>query len=80
MHCGGKQPPIAVVIFLMNVGFGLIARAIPQINVLLVSFTVNILVGILVLLLIMPQLSANVDGFFELMFNKMTGVLVYLDG
>lgn len=72
--------PIAVVIFLMNVGFGLIARAIPQINVLLVSFTVNILVGLLVLFLIMPQLSSNMDGFFELMFNKMTGVLVYLDG
>lgn len=72
--------PIAVVIFLMNLGFGLIARAIPQINVLLVSFTVNILVGILVLFLVMPQLGGHVDGFFQVMFQKMSGVLVYLDG
>ncbi len=72
--------PIAVVIFLMNLGFGLIARAIPQINVLLISFTVNILVGLLVLFLVMPQLGSNVDSFFTLMFDRMSGVLVYLDG
>ncbi len=72
--------PIAVVIFSINVGFGLIARAIPQVNVLLVSFTVNILVGILVLFLVMPQLGTSVGYFFQLMFEKMNGVLVHLNG
>ena len=72
--------PIAVVIFLMNLAFGLIARAIPQINILIVSFTVNILVGLFTLFLVMPQLGGNIELVFQSMISHMTGVLVHLDG
>lgn len=72
--------PIAVVIFLMNVAFGLIARAIPQINILIVSFTINILVGVFVLFLVLPQLGESINGFFAVMFGQMLGVLGHLNG
>lgn len=70
--------PMALVIFLINLGFGIIAKAVPQINVLVVSFTVNILTGFLVILLTLPVLGLNVADVFHTMFYRMFEVLKYL--
>jgi flagellar biosynthetic protein FliR len=50
--------PVAVVLFAINVVYGLIAKAIPQLNVLVLSMSVSGLVGLLVLAMTIP-------GFFE---------------
>ncbi len=70
--------PMALVIFLVNLGFGIIAKAVPQINVLVVSFTVNILTGFLVVLLTLPVLGLNVADVFHTMFYRMFEVLKFL--
>ncbi len=70
--------PMALVIFLANTAFGIIAKAVPQINVLVVSFSVNILVGFFVLFLTLPVFGTNVGAVFQEMFVKMTDVLHYL--
>ena len=33
--------PMALMIFLINCAFGIVAKAVPQINVFVVSFTIN---------------------------------------
>lgn len=63
--------PMALVIFLVNCAFGIIAKAVPQINVLIVSFTVNILVGFLVLSLSLPILGTNIGEVFQMMVDRM---------
>jgi flagellar biosynthesis protein FliR len=72
--------PMAAVIFLLNVSFGIVAKAVPQINVMVVSFAVNILIGLLVLLLTMPVLGVNLADIFQEMFVRVFGVMGYLNG
>lgn len=70
--------PMALVIFLVNCAFGIISKAVPQINVLVVSFTVNILVGFLVISLTMPVFGTNMGEVFQLMMERMVNVMKYL--
>ncbi len=67
--------PMALMIFLINCAFGIIAKAVPQINVLVVSFTVNILAGFTVILLTMPMLGTNVDEVFGLMMERVMSLM-----
>lgn len=46
--------PIVSSLFLVNLGMGILGRAVPQINVFVTSFQVTIIVGFLVLFISMP--------------------------
>lgn len=70
--------PMALMIFLINCAFGVVAKAVPQINVFVVSFTVNILAGFLVLSLSMPMFGTNVSDVFKLMAERMTQFIGFL--
>ena len=63
--------PMALTVFLINCAFGIVAKAVPQINVLVVSFTVNILAGFLVITLILPMLGTNLGEIFQDMIAHM---------
>ena len=41
--------PVGIAIFAVNVAFGVVARAMPQVNVLVLSFAVTALVGLIVM-------------------------------
>lgn len=49
--------PILVALFLVNVGFGLLARVVPRMNVFIVSFPAKIGLGIVILMSTMPMLT-----------------------
>ena len=70
--------PMALIVFLVNCAFGVIAKAVPQINVLMVSFSVNILVGLLMVLLTIPILGSNSNEVFQQMFERVFAVMGYL--
>lgn len=70
--------PMAMMIFLINCAFGIVAKAVPQINVFVVSFTVNILAGFLVLGLSLPFFSVNVGDVFQLMADRLIHAMQYL--
>jgi flagellar biosynthetic protein FliR len=72
--------PMASVIFLVNISFGIVSKAVPQINVMVVSFSVNILIGILVLFLTMPILGTNLIEVFQEMFLRTFGIMRFLHG
>ncbi len=46
--------PVVSSLFLVNLGMGILGRAVPQINVFVTSFQVTIMVGFLVLFISMP--------------------------
>jgi flagellar biosynthesis protein FliR len=70
--------PMALMIFMINCAFGIVAKAVPQINVFVVSFTVNILAGFLVLSLSMPMFGTSVGEVFQLMAGRVQGLLQVL--
>ncbi len=70
--------PMALVLFLINCGFGIIAKAVPQINVLMVSFAVNILAGLFVIFLTLPIFGTSVTDVFGQMFSRMWEMLHFM--
>jgi len=59
-------PMIAVILFL-NIALGIVGRAVPQINVFVISFPVNILVGLFVFMVSIPLLLTVMDSDFTRM-------------
>lgn len=54
--------PIAVSLFAVNVAFGVMAKAMPQMNVLILSLSVSAFVGMIVMFISIPQFQAAVGG------------------
>lgn len=57
--------PVAVSIFAVNVAFGVLAKAMPQLNILVLSLAATALVGLSVMFLTVPEfqgLASNVLG------------------
>lgn len=69
--------PIMVSLLLMNVMMGIIGRAVPQINVLITSLPVNILVGFVVMIFSLPLLVGQMDHLIftsaDYVFKMMKG-------
>lgn len=67
--------PIMVSIFLTNVAMGILGRAVPQINVLVTSFPITIILGFVVLFITVPYLMEEMTGILDIMsfnfFNLM---------
>lgn len=50
--------PVAVSLFAVNVAFGVMAKAMPQVNILVLSFSITALVGLVVVFLSLPQFQS----------------------
>jgi flagellar biosynthetic protein FliR len=56
-------PMIAVILFL-NIALGVVGRAVPQINVFVISFPINIMVGLFVFIVSIPMLLTVLQSDF----------------
>lgn len=73
LHMGGEvislgfklSAPVVVVIFIVNMTFGVLARAVPQLNVLVVSFASNIIIGLFIGVLSIPSFMGMVNNAFD---------------
>ena len=68
--------PIAVTLFVVNIGFGMIAKSMPQMNILVLSFAVTITLGFFLLWMGMPQFGSVVASLFERTGESMRQMLV----
>jgi flagellar biosynthesis protein FliR len=68
--------PVAVCLFGVNVAFGVVAKAMPQINILVLSFAVTGIVGLAILFLSIPEFQGAVTNIFSQMDDWMTSVLL----
>lgn len=67
--------PIISIIFIVNITFGLVSRAVPQMNVFAVSFSANIIIGLFVVLFNIPAftnvISSSMDSYSDTILNFM---------
>ena len=67
--------PILVSIFFMNVAVALIGRAVPQINILITSLPVNVLVGFVVLFIGLPLLIWQLTQLLDLTSMELLRII-----
>ncbi len=72
--------PVALCMFAVNVAFGVIAKAIPQLNVLVLSLSVTVFVGLFVVMISMPQFGSAASHLFEMTGDRMITTLNALVG
>lgn len=57
--------PVMVAIFVVNLVMGVLGKTVPQINVLITSLAVNVLVGLVVLLVALPMMLNEMPDLME---------------
>jgi flagellar biosynthetic protein FliR len=67
--------PVFASIFFMNIALGLLSRAAPQINILVTSLAVNVMIGVIVMILALPLVTESMAGLSEMMGQTMVDLL-----
>jgi len=67
--------PILVALFLSNLCLGIIARTVPQVNILMIGFPLNIALGLILLGVTLNNLSPFLVGLIRRMGSVLLGVL-----
>ena len=67
--------PAVFAVLLLDIGFALVARTMPQMNVFIIAIPFKVAVGLLVLALSMRYISAATDKAFESVFRYWTNLL-----
>ncbi|QDK39054.1 flagellar biosynthetic protein FliR [Bdellovibrio sp. NC01] len=70
--------PVLVTVFLINLAFGILGRAVPQINVLVTSMPVTIMLGMTVVFICLPLLTSEMNGIVEVTAGKLFDVMKHL--
>lgn len=67
--------PVMISIFFMNITMAVIGRTVPQINVLITSLPVNIMVGLLVMFVTVPLLIWQMHGLLEVSTERLFALM-----
>ncbi len=68
--------PVMIVLLLTNIAFGIIARTIPQLNILMTGLPINALVGIITILLTMAFFLPFFQNIIKMMWENVNFVLI----
>lgn len=67
--------PVLVTILLVNLSMGILGRAVPQINVLVTSMPVTIMLGMTVVFICLPLLVIEMNGLVEITASRLFEVM-----
>lgn len=67
--------PVVVAMLVTNVGMAILGRAVPQINVLVTSVPVQVLLGLIVLIVCMPLWILEMNGVLDATTTKLFEVM-----
>lgn len=67
--------PILISLFLSNVALGILSRAAPQMNVMMLGFQINIILGFVILAFFLPFLASSMRYIFDKMFWEVLKLL-----
>ncbi|WP_413558703.1 flagellar biosynthetic protein FliR [Bdellovibrio sp. HCB209] len=63
--------PVLVTILLVNLAMGILGRAVPQINVLVTSIPVTIMIGMTVVFICLPLMIMEMNGLVEMTASQV---------
>lgn len=63
--------PLIVALFLTDIGLGILAKTAPQFNIFVVGVPIKLLLGLVLLIVVMPDLSGLLNRLFETMFESI---------
>jgi len=63
--------PIMATIFVVNIAMAIVGRAVPQLNVLVTSFPVTIMIGLVVLIISLPLMSMEMSMLMEMTSDQL---------
>jgi flagellar biosynthesis protein FliR len=66
--------PMAISVFAVNVAFGVVAKAMPQMNILVLSFAVIAIVGFVVMLVGLPEFHGVAANIFAKMGDNLNAI------
>lgn len=72
--------PVMALLALVSILIGLLARAVPQLNIMEIGFTTRIAVGLLALLVFAPFLAPAMDGLYAHLMDGLDASLDALGG
>lgn len=72
--------PVMLLVLFLYVGLGLVARAVPQIQVFFVSFPLTVGLGLLTFSLTLPAFAALLRDDFAGLFDNLPAFLAVLEG
>jgi flagellar biosynthetic protein FliR len=67
--------PIMAILFFISVGLGLVARTVPQMNVFIVGFPLQIGAGLFMIAVSMPLFSIVIQNEILLLPEKILGLM-----
>ncbi len=63
--------PVVISILVVNLVLGVVGKTVPQLNVLVTSFPVNILVGFVLTMLTLPMLMDHMGEYLNLSTERI---------
>lgn len=72
--------PVIAALFLVDFGFAMLSKAVPQMNVFVLGMSVKTIVGGVMIIVTLPAFVYLLHGMFDAMFNQMDSVLRILGG
>lgn len=67
--------PMVIALFLSNLCLGIVARTVPQVNILMVGFPVNICIGFIFLIMTFANMIPFLTELFKDMGEALTGLI-----
>ncbi|MBL0388926.1 flagellar type III secretion system protein FliR [Tumebacillus sp. ITR2] len=72
--------PVVAALFLVDFGFAMLSKAVPQMNVFALGMSVKTIVGGLMIIFTLPAFVYLLRGMFHTMFDQMDTILRVLGG
>ncbi|MGP7817490.1 flagellar biosynthetic protein FliR [Niallia sp. 01092] len=72
--------PVVASIFLVDIGLGIVARTVPQLNIFVVGVPVKIIAGLIIMMIVMGVLMASVSKLFSTMLTVMREMMNIIGG
>jgi len=63
--------PVVAAMFLADLGLGLLTRVAPQYNIFVIGVPLKLILGLLIVIVLMPEISPLFEGVFTKMFQSI---------
>ena len=72
--------PIVATLLLVTISTGLLAKAAPQMNLLMIGFPISITVGFIVIMFFLPSFITFVQNYLDTIFKMIRGTMRLIHG